>query len=167
MVIGIKKKKRNEVSNRNLGAGEMVQNADSGIVWKERILHSNLGIRNGIEKSLKITKNVSFLDFRAKIALLSEMAKLDFFYLFNLHFWRKILISTLNFRAKRLIIFNYFYWFCRIYETILEDFHTLWKTLFNNVLCARYIITSAPNNLKAKKWNFFLQVSHYTMVKNS
>ena len=35
IVIGIKKKKRKEVSNRNLGAGEMVQNADSGIVWKE------------------------------------------------------------------------------------------------------------------------------------
>ena len=35
MVIGIKKKNRNEVSNRNRGVGVIVQNADSGIVCKK------------------------------------------------------------------------------------------------------------------------------------
>ena len=67
-----------------------------------------LDIRNEIEKSFKITKNVSFLDFRAKIELLGNGAKFDL---------------NLDFGAK-------FQWFCRIYETILEDFHTLWNVKF-------------------------------------
>jgi hypothetical protein len=39
MVMGMRKKNRNDDSKRNLGVGEMVQKADSGIVYgrKEKI----------------------------------------------------------------------------------------------------------------------------------